>query len=194
MRFVGWRPFILACIIAAGVLAFPFFRTRWVIDESKREMRELVTCEILRFLLARETSFLTKDQNANGIDDYWTGDVAGLYDYEGGIAEADASPLQEVSNGSRPYDLYFFIAMDADGSENPPIPYRQIKDKDGRKVFNRERFGFCAYPSEYGKKARKTFIVNEKRKVFKIDNGGKPVLRWPTDEELKKDWEAFYIR
>ena len=44
--------------------------------------------------------------------------------------------------------------------------------------------GYCAYPIVYDWRHRNTFLLLWPKNVFHIDNGGKPVTEWPTDEEL----------
>ena len=122
---------------------------------------------------------------------YWTGDVLGVYTLTGKrsgfvklLSEADVAPLAPLPHDPVPYHGYFFLALDRDNSTIPPEEYRKVEDKSGRKVLNHDRFGFCAFPSEYDWRHRLTFIVNEDDVVYGIDNGGKPVTEWPPDEEL----------
>ena len=44
--------------------------------------------------------------------------------------------------------------------------------------------GYCAYPIEYDWRHRNTFLLLCPDNIFHIDNGGKPVTEWPTDDEL----------
>ena len=34
-----------------------------------------------------------------------------------------------------------------------------------------------------------TLIINDRWKIYRINNGGKPVTEWPTDAELAEKWE-----
>ena len=67
-------------------------------------------------------------------------------------------------------------------------------DKSGRKVHNLTRFAFCAYPAEYDWRHKLTFIINQEQpdyNLYSIDNGGKPITEWPTDEELTEQFTRW---
>jgi hypothetical protein len=111
------------------------------------------------------------------------------------IAAADGAPLEDGDEIEKyadraPLAGYYFRAMKRDESQNPPEPYStDTGGKGGRgKVFNRSRFGFCAYPSQYGVTGRLTFIVNEGNSLWWADTGGQPALAWPSDADLKEHW------
>jgi hypothetical protein len=81
------------------------------------------------------------------------GDVAGLLRtglIDRTTAEADARPLRPLVPLPIPRDGYYFRVLDADGSEVPPVPYRQETDRKSGKVHNESKFGFVAYPAEPG--------------------------------------------
>jgi len=59
------------------------------------------------------------------------------------------------------------------------------------KVHNHSRFGFCAFPAEYGATGNRTFILSEGNTVFVKDTQGEPVLEWPTDDELRAGWSKL---
>lgn len=123
------------------------------------------------------------------------------------LALADASPdpgleimtpagdnysTKVESLGKRgPKDGYWFVAMKEDRSTiDDPTPYQQDTG-NGPVKYNTSRFGFCAYPAEYGKTGTKTFIINEANTIFWMDTGGKPVDAWPSDEDLAKHWKKL---
>ena len=66
----------------------------------------------------------------------------------------------------------------------PPENYKQDTDKSGLIVHHLSRFAFCAYPAKYDWRHKLTFILNQDGITYTIDNGGKPIAAWPTDEEL----------
>ena len=49
-----------------------------------------------------------------------------------------------------------------------------------------DRFGYCAYPAEYGVSGVRTFILNENNTIFWKDTQGEPVLEWPSDADLRE--------
>lgn len=157
----------------------------------------------LKALSSAEADFRMNDRDYNKQNDFWTGDVAGLYTLKVdgerialiacSIAEADAHPLDPLVRNPVPKEGYYFVAMEFDNSDiSRPAEYRQDTDGTTRKVHNSSRFGICAYPAEYGNTGRVTFILNEAGTIWKNDNGGKPILRWPASSELKMIWADPY--
>jgi len=144
-------------------------------------------------LLARaESEFRTNDRDGNGIRDFWTGDVAGLYRFgliERSVAEADTSALTPLGSRPVPRNGYYFKVLRMDQSETPPVVYAQDTDKTSGKVHHEERFGFCAYPAEPGVTGNEVFIINENSSVFRAVAGKVPVPQdWPSDNEIKRLW------
>jgi outer membrane lipoprotein-sorting protein len=169
----------------------------------------------LKTICSAEADFRANDRDWNHVNDFWTLDLAGLYtlkDQNGqsiklielSVAMADGAPAEAGLAGGRlpalgdfgipkPKAGYLFRAMDADASEKPAEAYRQ--DTGGQplmgKVHNTSRFGFCAYPAEYGGSGIRTFIVNENNTIFWKDTQGEPVLEWPTDADLMAEWKKL---
>jgi hypothetical protein len=138
-----------------------------------------------------EADFRTNDRDGNGINDFWTGDVAGLYKY--GLiprewAEADTAPLVPLVPEPIPYKGYYFKALMADDSMTPPALYRQDTDKKSGKVHNLERFGFVAYPAGGIAPAKYMWIVNENNSVPRRPLTSPPTSNWPSDDEQKSYW------
>ena len=117
------------------------------------------------------------------------------------IAGADAAPLAGGAAGGECGDIFrytnrspksgcWFIAMTHDSSTDPPSAYRR---KTGGSlnmgpVHHLSKFGFCAYPAEYGPSNKWTYIINEKITMYQKDTRGLPVWLWPTKSELRRDW------
>ena len=145
----------------------------------------------LHTLAMAEADYRVNDRDNNRIKDYWTADITGLY--QGGLnlirrelAEADAAPLNLRVTQPVPFHGYYFVALRRDDSNEDSIEYRQDTDKSGAKVHNFIRFGFCAYPAKYDWRHQRTFIINEHKWVFSVDNGGKPLTVWPPDSEIEE--------
>ena len=145
----------------------------------------------LQIIKIAEESFKTADSDANGVADYWTRDVAGLFalkDKSGQpIMLLDAATAGADPEGAARYGLpvvpkngYFFKMMvgDADG---------EAYQKDDGKT-NKTRFGVVAWPAVPGATGRVTFIVNEAGKVWKKDTQGQPVDRWPGKDPATEGW------
>ena len=175
---------IVAAILIPGTLT------------SHRAENERNASTSLKTLTSAESDFRTNDRDLNRVNDFWTGDVSGLYylkpagDGPGirlideSLANADAKPLLAPTKGTSPRACYLFQALDQDRNlKGAEAEYRRDTDKSARKVHNMEIFGFCAYPeNESGGKY--VFGVNENNTIFR-ENGTKPWTSWPTDKDLK---------
>jgi hypothetical protein len=159
------------------------------IDANEKAVREAL------IKLARaEGEFRAKDLDGNRVLDFWTGDVASLYTLEVGgsplkliekeLALADAAPLKPPAGNPVPYHGYYLIAVERDESDCifPSEDYKQATDGKMGKVHNTSRFAFCAYPANYGKSGRQTFVISENNTPWKIDSAGKPLLRIPCQQ------------
>lgn len=150
----------------------------------------------LKTLASAQADFRGNDRDDNKIQDFWTGDVAGLYTLkpagstemikliELSVAAADAEPLNEGAELAglaerEPKAGYLFRVMTHDASGGAPEAYHAGSNR------NVSKFGFCAYPAEYGTGGTMTLILNEGNTVFQKDTGGEPVLEWPSDADLR---------
>jgi hypothetical protein len=162
----------------------------------------------LKMLVSSEAVWLQQDADGNGIKDYWTYDVSCLHrmyraDNATKIsfiaidhARADANTAETGDFGSfpliedwtdialAPRNGYYFQAMELDENDEP---YNQEEVGETKiKATNRTKFGFVAYPAEYGRTGRRTFIVNEQGTIYSIDVNPDiqgVALRWPGSDE-----------
>jgi len=183
---------LVALVLLAGGSVWGYLY--WRKERIKRN--ELNATAALKVIVMAETDFRSNDRDENRVNDFWTGDVAGLYFLvplrgaptpikliERALAEADPT-----RPGARPFQGYWFRAMDTDDVGDP---YRTDTGGDGStgaKDRNCSKFGFCAYPADYPRSGRWTYIVNEGNTILKRDSGGKPILRFPRDPNLKEDY------
>lgn len=169
----------------------------------------------LRTFCSAEADFRANDRDGNLVNDFWTADVAGLYtckDQKGqpvklielSAALADAAPLEKGAAGGKvpalsdfgvpaPKAGYWFRAMEKTNDVQPGELLRVDTGGEPRmgKVHNTSRFGYCAYPAEYGATGVQTFIVSESNTIFWKDTQGEPVLEWPTNAELQAEWKKL---
>jgi hypothetical protein len=102
----------------------------------------------------------------------WSKDVAELYRRGQAlreVGEADYAPITPLVDKPRPYHGYYFVAM-----EKGPDDYPWA-------------FAFCAFPADPGVVGDVWLIYpggHFRRKM----QGGTPILRWPSQEELMKYW------
>jgi hypothetical protein len=175
------------------------------LKQARMSANEKNAAAWMKAMTAHEVVFRRIDADGNGVQDFWTADVAGFYavmDSRGKkikfidimSAKADAAPKKELYAWKPPAKPtpkagYYFKVMtkDSDGK-----PYCQDPDKDGKKTSNLSQWAFCAYPANYGKDGVKTFIVNEEGVVYSKDTAGKPVDQWPGEDPTKAKWSVAY--
>ena len=147
-------------------------------------------------IISGEWVYFTTDRDNNGIKDFWTGDVAGLYHFglvSRQIAEADALPINPLVSHPVPYHGYLFVALESDDSAKVPEPLKQDTDGKAGKVHHKQCFGFCAFPVSskdispwtylrgYGGGMNVTLGHMNKAKA-------EPVLRWPNPVQRSSSW------
>lgn len=167
---------------------------------ARSAAQEVSALSELRVLTTAEFIWRANDSDGNGMNDFWTGDVAGLYAFkdsqgqpvgliEEALALADASPQQEhdLAGGSPvPKNGYYFSVLTLDDQGNL---YQADTDGDGRAVENTERFAFCAWPAQYPATGRLTYMVDESGIVYAKDNGGAAVTQWPGLDPTQSGWQ-----
>jgi general secretion pathway protein G len=166
---------------------------------------EDLAASALKILASAEAAFRSNDRDGNGINDFWTGDVAGLYQLTTKgerfsikmigitLASADAAPLPRESGATPapplPRHGYWYRVLRKDRSTQPPEDYAtDTTGRGGPRTYNRNRFGFVAYPAEYGVSGLRTLIINEATSVYGRDTQGEPVEDWPDDATRKREW------
>jgi hypothetical protein len=181
---------LVALAAISSIWAWPLWRKR---ISHENDYAAYVT---VKNLAQAESDFYSNDRDRNGIQDFWTADVTGLYSVDPGngpislidrrVAEADARPLKGLVSKPIPYHGYYFLALDADERENPPEPYPQDTDKKSGKVHHLRKFGFCAYPAgpETG---NRVWIIDENNTAFMSSFGMiTPPKNWPKD--FRRSW------
>jgi prepilin-type N-terminal cleavage/methylation domain-containing protein len=142
----------------------------------------------LKLLVVQEAVFRNLDCDRNGFLDYWTRDVRGLYGLRGAsgdavalidlaFASADSAPAFNYGapvDRTAPVHSYYFQAMTRDQSGNPyvdpALPDATSSPATG-KCTNPTRFGFTAYPAQYGVEGTLHFMVSENGLIWQKDTG-----------------------
>ncbi len=183
---------IVSALLLIGLLAAAIGIPEWL--KRHRWRNERSASQALWTLTSAEADFRQNDRDGNGIQDFWTGDISGLYALRlipRELAEADAAPLHPLVPQPVPYHGYYFRALQQDDSETPPVVYRQVTDKTSGEVHNLERFGFIAYPVE-GLTSAKTFrIINENNTVFHSPADSPVPTAWPSDNHMVASWSKI---
>lgn len=165
-------------VLAAGLLS-PFSRP----VEPSRPLS-------LKQLATAQADFRANDRDGNGRQDFWRGDVAGLYALipegeehplkliELSTAAADARPLSDLNRRIRQQPMGgFWVRAIRNAGEDPA-------------TLDPDRFAFCAYPDDPSEH-RWMFIVNERNTIFRAPavKGGTDVF--PDDATLKATWSEL---
>ena len=193
-------------LVFVGVLRLP------AIIDGYREENDRKVIGVLKLLHKVEYSYAAYDADRNGLEDFWTGDVADLID--GGskqeaamgvgrgsllplpdsrkIAEADAAPIKPRVENPIPLHGYYFIAIErnltfSEAEQN----YKIDTDGSGNKVHNKARFAFCAYPAKYDLTHKFTFVMNKGGYLIVRDNGGEPILE--VDERMEAELKDLWL-
>jgi hypothetical protein len=132
---------------------------------------------ILKQIAQAQSAFWRDDLDANGKQDFWRHDVAGLYHLPGrgggalrlidmSLARADTTPESRFGQTPAPIGGYFLRAI-------------QLVDEG---TLDRQRFFACCYPAAYPSGGRFSFIINEDGVIYRKDLGrGGPPERYPRD-------------
>lgn len=134
-----------------------------------------------------QADFRANDRDGNHVQDFWTGDICGLYVIEGedgtpiklveiAMARADAHPVSDTTllEGMKPtVGGYYFASLHPPGEKNGRHP---------------SRFAACSYPVEYGVNGVSTFIINEENTIFRKDLGRSGGIDHYPDDPVAEGW------
>jgi hypothetical protein len=180
---------LLGSVLGLVALALPPFVS------SRRASNEREASVMLKTLASAEADFRANDRDANGVNDFWTGDVTGLYSLkasgrelrliERSIAEADTCPIRMLCWPYRPRSGYHYQALEADDHENGETYFQNTGgNRPMGDVHHLSKFGFGAYPASRSDGAY-SFILNENNTIFRFRDVGH-ITRWPDDNDLKR--------
>jgi DUF2950 family protein len=176
------------CAVLLGIAAVVFYPDLFF---SRRISHERSPSASLKTLASAEADFRGNDRDKNGKQDFWRGDVAGLFTLvPAGAADLEPIKLIEISVAGaddRPVtDLVKYTVR----SPKAGYWYRALRHAD-EKLPDPQRFAFCCFPSEYGKSGSWTYILSEANTLYKKDlhrAGGVEVF--PLDP-LREGWEKL---
>lgn len=192
------RALCLGLLVLGGAIA-PFTLLRVPECCSQRASNERNTSGSLKTIAVAQADFRSHDRDNNGINDFWRGDIAGLYSLcpsdsaemvkliECSVAGADSHPVEAGSTPPRPGRVtgltYYTGRIPKAGYWFQALRHADEKSPDPN------RFAACAYPADYPKSGRWTYVVNEQNTLFRRDLGRPGSLEvYPTVEELKTQW------
>ncbi len=141
----------------------------------------------LRILAHLQSDSWTRDLDRDGGGNYWAGEVAGLVRLHHSLGLRSFSHTEAGAQCDSNMASHLQALLRADPSVPDAQPYHGywfVAVKRG----DPHRFGFCAYPADYGRSGRRTYIVDESRSPTARDMDGQPVLQWPTEIQLQNAW------
>ena len=175
---------IIAVIFSIAIVGFISIR---------RSSNEKAMSASLKSLTTGEESFKNNDLDLNQINDYWTGDVAGLYSIQATGAAKSALAISDVALASADTAPLAAGAYDNGRAQTTGTPLAQSPksgywcqaqlrdvgasdlmtstDTTGSAVHHVGSYGFCAVPVNYGVTGTFCFIVNHGNAIFKRDFG-----------------------
>jgi hypothetical protein len=146
----------------------------------------------LKTLIEAQEKFRYRDADADGIHQYWRADIAGLYAvHPGNDAAKDPIKLIELSVASADDRPRTDIERYAVRSAKAGYRYRAIRHED-ENVPAPDRYAAICFPEHYPNPSRYTFIVDERRDIYRMDLGhGRGLEVFPTPAELKTKWSKL---
>jgi type II secretory pathway pseudopilin PulG len=176
-------------LLAAVVLGVGAVLLLLLFQPAQRASNERNASFALKTITVAQADFRANDRDGNSKQDYWRGDVAGLYAIKAkgstdaiklieiSVALADDRPVSDMSAyGQRgPKSGYWFRAIPHEGEAQP----------------GPDRFAAMAHPHEYRKGLRLTFVVGEGNIVHKNDLGRTGGVQVYPADPLKSGWSKL---
>jgi hypothetical protein len=158
----------------------------------------------LKTLASAQADFRGNDRDDNKIQDFWRGNIAGLYGVvppdssemirliELSVAGADSDPAGVLEVGAKGPGQ---VAPDRYTTPSPKAGYlfKALRHADERPdALDRDRFAACAYPDDYLVSGMLTFIISEDHTIFKKDLGAQgPPAVYPDPATLQREWSKL---
>jgi prepilin-type N-terminal cleavage/methylation domain-containing protein len=168
---------VIAVIAVVAAVAIPG------IVSSVRTSNERNASASLKNLFPAQMTFKTTDADRNGVSDFWSLDVNGLYDFlpsgasepikmiEVAVALADVntkpSPMYTLppTRRSSPKAGYWYQNVGG----NWDVATGSFVDLGPPDAVN--QFGFAAIPHSYGSSGKLIFCINQAGTMYKVDTG-----------------------
>jgi hypothetical protein len=164
---------------------------------------ELGAMRTLKTFTTAQADFRSNDRDGNRTMDFYTRDVAGLFALKGATGlGVEATPGKEGDPVMRLIEPSAAMADATEGRWEYPI--LGITDPEPKSGFlfaslkhyeeggnlmayhdgsgrTPDKFGFVAYPAEYGVTGRRTFLVNEANMIWSKDLAGEDIDTFPAN-------------
>jgi hypothetical protein len=174
-------------VLLAGITVMP------VLFGGYRPSNERRPDTSLKTIVSAQEEFRRMDSDGDGIRQFWRADVTGLYTLRpGGDPAKPIIKLIELSVAcadDRPQnnDLEQYAVR----SPKAGYWFRAIRHAD-EKLPSPDRYAAIAFPERYPESGRCTFIVDERKDIYRMDLGhGHGIEIFPTPAELKTKWSKL---
>ncbi len=173
---------IIALVLGVvGWLAYDLCTT-----PSMRSSNDRNAAGSLKTVATAQADYRSNDRDGNGKNDFWRGDIAGLYTVKG--KDGEAIKLIELSMAGADALPVTDIAKYIRAAPKAGYRYRALRFAD-EKTPDPERFAACAFPDNE-KAGKVMFIISHENRMYrkKAVPGGVEV--YPSDP-VKEGWEKL---
>lgn len=146
----------------------------------------------LKTIVSAQEYFRHEGLSGEGLHQYWREDIAGLY-----ALTPDRRPATRENMPVRLIELSTAAADDRPRTDiekyTSRLPkagywFRAIRHAN-EKSLSPDRFAVACFPYSYPNPGKYTFVVDERKDIYRADLGhGNGIDVFPTDEELKAQW------
>lgn len=174
------------------------FRKTQMADNQMQAMSKLKELSTIERMIQAD------DRDGDGVNAFWTRDVAGLFAFRPSgwkeglnlidvqVAQSDPIGFQNYPGAFKdaepqPYYGYWFVMIKKDVNGKP---LALDLNGDGLAAENADRFAICAYPEEYQRTGVQTFVINEEGIPWSKDTEGKPVEGYPGPDPSAEGWNT----
>jgi hypothetical protein len=155
----------------------------------------------LKTIASAQADYRGNDRDGNGRQDFWRGDISGLYAVvppksremikliELSVAGADDQPTGRLADGDEGPG---HVAQESFAARKPKAGYfyRALRHSDERPgQLDPLRFAVCAYPADYPEHGRRTYILSEDNTIYARDLGRPgPPDAYPDPATREREW------
>jgi hypothetical protein len=183
---IGIRIAAWSAVVAFGALLLPgLFQSQRTSDERRPETS-------LKTIIAAQEDFRSKDRDEDGIRQFWRPDVTGLYVVRpGGDLAKPVIKLIELSVACADDRPRTSIEQYAVRCPKAGYWFRAIRHAD-ETALSPDRYAVIAFPAKYPDSGRDTFVVDERKDIYRMDLGhGRGIEVFPSPAELKAKWSKL---
>ena len=156
------------------------FEDWWYDSGCGPHFRSRTAATSLKTITSAQADYRANDRDGNHLNDYWRGDIAGLYTIQS--CNGDAIKLIELSVASADDRPVTDLSPYAVRSSKTGYWFRALRHEDERTP-SPDRFAACAFP-ENRAAGKYTFIVDETNTIYrKRLRGPRGVFFYPKDPE-----------